>query len=590
MESFPMNQPHRPRDRATVVTGLRDMDNLADLVARLAADETLSPARRRDLASSLRRLAQVLNRDLATLPADLPGLRAAIGRVNPAQHGIVRKTWSNLRSNALTALRLYGSSAAPSRKATLSGEWPALQRLLPDKRFRNGLSRFVRYCSARGIAPTSVDDAAMIGFRRYLETDSLVPDAAALHRRVCRLWSEAADAILGWPGRPVTLPDNRKPRRHLALQDFPASFREDLGDYLAMRADPDSSDPDSSDDEASTKPLKPGTIRLQQEHVRVAASAHIEQGFAIEHLRSLADLVEPDAFLAILRKLLREHGDKANAWTESIAKTLVSIARLWVRVDADTLARLKARQARLPKLQPGMTRKNRETLRQFDDNGNLARLLALPQQLFAEAVRIDPPTRKAAVQAQIAFAIEFLLNCPLRMHNLVALRLGTHLIQPAGSRGPVYISLEPGEVKNDEPIDFELAPSVVRMLELYQRRFLPILGGTDCKYLFCTENGRQKAQATLAQQIQKSIARRLGLTMTPHQFRHLAAKLHLDADPDAYERLRQLLGHKSLRTTLNAYAKPDTRRAGKEHDRIIEARRQDLADRTKRPRRRAKRT
>jgi integrase len=76
--------------------------------------------------------------------------------------------------------------------------------------------------------------------------------------------------------------------------------------------------------------------------------------------------------------------------------------------------------------------------------------------------------------------------------------------------------------------------------------------------------------------------------MTIHQFRHLAAKLHLDAEPDAYERLRQLLGHKSLRTTLNAYAKPDTRRAGKEHDRIIETRRRDLADRAKRPRRRSK--
>ncbi len=228
-------------------------------------------------------------------------------------------------------------------------------------------------------------------------------------------------------------------------------------------------------------------------------------------------------------------------------------------------------------------------MRQFDDDGNLARLLALPQQLFAEALRVDPPTSKAAVRAQIAFAIEFLLNCPLRSHNLVGLRLGTHVIRPSGTRGPVYLCLEPGEVKNDEPIDFELAPSVVRMLELYQRRFLPVLGGPDCKYLFCTANGRRKAQTTLAQQLQKTIAKRLGLTMTPHQFRHLAAKLHLDADPDAYERLRQLLGHKSLRTTLNAYAKPDTRRAGRKHDQIIEIRRRELANKAARPHRRATR-
>ncbi|MDZ4736871.1 MAG: site-specific integrase [Rhodospirillaceae bacterium] len=577
-----MNQPHRPRDPAAFVAGRSDADSLADLVARLTADETLPPARRRDLASSLRRLAQLLDRDLSALPADLPGLRGAIGRINPAQYGISRKTWSNIRSNTLAALRLYGSSSAPSRKSPLSDEWQALQHRLPDKRFRNGLSRFTRFCSDQGIAPASVDDAATTGFRRHLETDTFVPKPSAHLRRTCRLWNEAVETISGWPGRTVPLPDNRKLRRRRALSDLPASFQQDLGAYLAMRANPD-----PFDEAAPDKPLKPGTIRLQQEHVRVAASALIGQEAPSERIRSLADLVEPNSFVAILRRLLLDHGGKANAWTEGIAKTLISIAKLWVRVDTDALNKLKVLQARLPKLQPGMTRKNRETLRQFDDDGNLARLLTLPQQLFAEALRVDPPTSKAAVQAQIAFAIEFLLHCPLRAHNLVALRLGTHLIRPAGNRGPVYLCLEPGEVKNDEPIDFELAPSVMKMLERYQCRFLAILGGPNCRHLFCTTSGQPKAQATLAQQIQKTIAKRLGLVMTMHQFRHLAAKLHLDADPDAYERLRQLLGHTSLRTTLNAYAKPDTRRAGKEHDRIIEARRQDLADRTSHPRRRA---
>lgn len=579
-----MNQSHFPCDHAAFLVSHSDVDNLAGLVAKLTADETLSPARRRDLVSALRRLAQLLGRDLTTLPAHLPDLRAAIGRINPAQHGMTRKTWSNIRSNALAALRLYSSNDGPPRTRPLSNEWQALQRLLPDKRFRNGLSRLTRYCSAHGIAPASVDDATMTNFRHYLETDTLVPDPAAVHRRVCRLWSEAADAIPGWPGRKVRLPDNRKPRRHLSLNDLPANLQQDLGAYLAMRANPD-----PFNDEAPVRSLKPGTIRLQQEHVRVAASTLIEQRSASDHIQSLADLVEPDAFKAIMRRLLAEHEGEPNAWTESIATTLISIAKHWVRVDADTFSKLKALKARLPKLLPGMTRKNRETLRQFDDDGNLARLLALPQQLFAEARGVDPPTNKAAVQAQIAFAIEFLLNCPLRSHNLVALRLGTHVTRPAGNHGPVYLCLEPGEVKNDEPIDFELAPSVVRLLEVYQNRFLPRLGGPDCKYLFCTAGGRQKTQATLAQQIQETIAKRVGLVMTPHQFRHLAAKLLLEADPDAYERLRQLLGHKSLRTTLNAYAKPDTRRAGRKHDQIIEARRQDLADRAKRPRRRAAR-
>ncbi len=347
-----MNQRHRPPDSAAFVAGRSDVDSLADLVVRLTADETLSPGRQRDLASALRRLAQLLGRDLTTLPAHLPSLRAAISRINPAQHGMARKTWSNLRSNALAALRLYGGSGAPSRKTPLSAEWQALQRLLPDKRFQSGLSRFSRFCSAHGIAPESVSDTTMTGFRRHLETGTLVPNAATLHRRVCRLWCEAAEAITDWPGRKVTVPDNRKPRRRLSLNDLPTSFRQDLGAYLAMRASPD-----PFGDDAPTKPLKPGTIRLQQEHVRVAASVLVDQGLASERIRLLADLIEPGAFLSILRQQLSEHDGKANAWTESISKTLVSIAKLWVRVDPDTLSKLKALKARLPKLQPGMTRK-----------------------------------------------------------------------------------------------------------------------------------------------------------------------------------------------------------------------------------------
>ena len=59
------------------------------------------------------------------------------------------------------------------------------------------------------------------------------------------------------------------------------------------------------------------------------------------------------------------------------------------------------------------------------------------------------------------------------------------------------------------------------------------------------------------------------MKITPHQFRHLAAKIALDANPGAYELVRQLLGHKNLRTTTNNYAGIDTRRAGRAHADLI---------------------
>jgi integrase len=49
---------------------------------------------------------------------------------------------------------------------------------------------------------------------------------------------------------------------------------------------------------------------------------------------------------------------------------------------------------------------------------------------------------------------------------------------------------------------------------------------------------------------------------TPHQFRHLAAKMILDEHPGAHELVRQM-GHKNAKTATNFYAGIDTRRAGR---------------------------
>jgi integrase len=57
--------------------------------------------------------------------------------------------------------------------------------------------------------------------------------------------------------------------------------------------------------------------------------------------------------------------------------------------------------------------------------------------------------------------------------------------------------------------------------------------------------------------------------MTPHQFRHLAAKIVLDANPGAIEVVRQLLGHQNTKTTTNSYAGINTLRAGRAHADLI---------------------
>jgi integrase len=80
--------------------------------------------------------------------------------------------------------------------------------------------------------------------------------------------------------------------------------------------------------------------------------------------------------------------------------------------------------------------------------------------------------------------------------------------------------------------------------------------------VFMTSAGRARTQAAITVAIQKSVLRYAGVKLTPHQFRHLAAKIILDNNPGAFELVRQLLGHKNPKTTTNFYAGIDTRVPG----------------------------
>ena len=57
---------------------------LADVVTALQADPNLAPTRRRDLCSAVRRVAGMLARDPARLPASLPEIRRALAGINLA--------------------------------------------------------------------------------------------------------------------------------------------------------------------------------------------------------------------------------------------------------------------------------------------------------------------------------------------------------------------------------------------------------------------------------------------------------------------------------------------------------------------------
>ena len=113
----------------------------------------------------------------------------------------------------------------------------------------------------------------------------------------------------------------------LAMQ-LPASFREDVERYLTW-----ASVPDPLAEGARARALAPLSLRLQQTHIHSAVSAAAAAGIPLDQITSLASLVEPETFRALLRHRWRQDGRKLSAYTHGVAVTLIAIASEWVKAS-----------------------------------------------------------------------------------------------------------------------------------------------------------------------------------------------------------------------------------------------------------------
>jgi integrase len=188
-------------------------------------------------------------------------------------------------------------------------------------------------------------------------------------------------------------------------------------------------------------------------------------------------------------------------------------------------------------------------------------------------------------KAQAALALKILCYIPLRLHNLVPLTFDVHLFVRAEANAISSLEVTAPEVKNKTDMAFDIPHRIAKMLIEYRDRIAPKIIGHRPDRLFVNADGSPKSQATVAWLIRTYARRRAGIVLTSHQFRHLSAKVLLDAEPGSFETVRQLLGHKSLKTTVGAYAGIDSRRAARHHQRLIE---QALATRLLRRRLKAK--
>src|SRR5262249_48399190 len=235
-------------------------------------------------------------------------------------------------------------------------------------------------------------------------------------------------------------------------------------------------------------------------------------------------LVEPETFQTILRHQWNKHHGRPSPYLTFVAGTLIRMAAEWVKVPDDQLAALKKLRGKLGRLPTGLTAKNKATLRRFDDPRLLELLIGLPDRLWRVALGKLSTSKMAFVDVQTALAIDILLHAPMRVENIASLKYGEHLHWPRGRGRSALIVIAGDETKNDEPLEFELPVTLSDRLHRYCHELAAGISGKQPDLLFVSAKGLPRTLTSVSRAIQTTIRRHLGVHMTPHQFRHLAAK------------------------------------------------------------------
>lgn len=531
--------------------------------------ETLEAGtKKRDLKSAVVTFCKVTGKtpsDVVAVPHALRGLRESVA---PRAVGLTERRWANVCSGLTKAVELV-RDLVPSRNTTpLLPEWKALLDAVPSKYARK-LSAGMRYLSGKGVTPAAVTAADVLQYCDAIVADRMRRNAQKAADALIWAWNRTVKASADWPQVTLPRPDKRDSYTY-PLEFFPASFAADVEAYIGRLTQGILFADDDDDDEIDLgppRPVRPATAQTRRRQLRAAASCLVHSGVPASEILSIATLVESKNARLILHFLMQRQGGQRSGGVAQMATLLAKLALHWAKVSAEHHTKLRRLAAHLAVPHSGMTAKNRERLRPFDDDSLVVEFVCLPDTIRKKVEGDKRPPHIKARHAQMAAAIAILLVIPLRRTNLASIDIYKHLVK---NRNGVYLVIPEHETKNREPINFEIPNFALEVIRWYMIEYRPYLLKGESTALFPGPNGQPKSPHTLGLQIKQTVREFLGLDFNIHLFRHAAGKIFLDLNPGNYEVVRQLLRHKSINTTTSAYSGAETRKAGLLYAEVLE--------------------
>ena len=454
------------------------------------------------------------------------------------------------------------ASESKAGKALLAS-WGALVSRIADRYQRSFLNQFGLYCSSVGIEPMDVTDKVLDDFEAHsVATGKTLSRAKQLRRDATKTWNRLGVVGEGVPGSELGLVDSRR-NQSIAPEELPWSFLADARAFI------DRTGGNGLFDTRKTKALRPATQKDRLNKICQLVTVFVSTGGQLSALKNLKDLVLPDAMERILGALWKDGKGKENGHNYNRARLLRLIAEYWAYLSPQALEPFKTAEGRFRPKKTGMTDNNQNKLRPFLDDAHCANIASLASRVMAKLDQ-DKPSILDAVLAQSAVAVSILQSAPMRMRNLASLNLDRHIHRVSDS--VCHIVIPGDQVKNEQDLDFPLGKRTIYLLDIYTTLYRPLLlkGAIDRGSLFISWNGVQKTEAALSAQITKFIKDEAGYHLNPHAFRHLMGLIFLRAFPGEYEPVRQLLGHKDIRTTIKFYVGLETQDSFNRLDKIMD--------------------
>jgi integrase len=351
------------------------------------------------------------------------------------------------------------------------------------------------------------------------------------------------------------------------VEEFPDTLRSEVDAYLGRLTKTR-----RTRSGKRVQACKASTIQTRRAELVAFARKAVETGIPVAELTTLAALLDPAVVSRVLDAYWAASGEEPNRYTIDLAWKLLSIARETDGLSESKLQELDDLRAVMEEhRQPGLTEKNLAVIRQVIAGPAWREVVREPDQLMAEARLLkDHAPVKAALRAQLAVAIAILTVAPIRLGNLVRIRLEQNLIRPTGPNGPYALVFPFYDVKNRIKLEFPLDAYLTALIEEYVHDHrAALLRGSNELWLFPGESGGHKTPSMFSAQITEAVLKATGLRHTAHQFRHAAAALMLQAEPGNYEWVRRVLGHRNIQTTINFYVGLETTQANERFGKIV---------------------